>query len=102
LPELLKSQREKAAEISAVCKIAVNGEGGGSWILNLAEPSICKDRGEVEPDCIVTILAGDLIDIMSGRLNPMTAVDRGNLRIAGDIDLVTKIGFLLFGSAVAF
>jgi protein-tyrosine sulfotransferase len=102
LPELLKSQREKAAEISAVCKIAVNGEGGGSWILNLAEPSIRKDRGEVEPDCVVTILAGDLIDIMSGRLNPMTAVDRGNLRIAGDMDLVTKIGFLLFGSAVAF
>jgi protein-tyrosine sulfotransferase len=98
LPALLKSKRESATKIRAVCKIAVNGAGGGSWVVNLAEQSIRKDRGEVKPDCIVAVSSSDFIDMMSGRLNPMAAVDGGKIRFTGDPELVTKIGMLLFGT----
>jgi hypothetical protein len=99
LPALLKSKRESATRINAVCKFAVSGEGGGNWVVNLAEQSIQKDRGEVKPDCVVAVSASDFIDIMSGRLNPRSAVDRGKLRVTGDHpDLATKIGMLLFST----
>ena len=98
LPALLKSKRESAAKISAVCKIAVNGKGGGNWVVNLAEQSIRKDGNEVEPDCVVAVSANDFIDMMSGRLNPMAATDLGKLHVTGDPELATKIGMLLFGT----
>jgi hypothetical protein len=99
LPALLKSKRESATRINAVCKFAVSGEGGGNWVVNLAEQSIRKDRGEVKPDCVVAVSASDFIDIMSGRLNPRSAVDRGKLRVTGDHpELATKIGMLLFST----
>ena len=95
LPALLKSKREK---INALCKIAVNGEGGGNWIINLAQQSIQNDDGKVKPDCIVAVSARDFIDIMSGRLNPMAAVDVGKLHLTGDPVLAGRIGMLLFGT----
>lgn len=97
-PALLKRKKESAAKLSAICKIAVRGAGGGNWILNLAESSVGKDRGEVKPDCVVTILENDFIDMVSGRLNPMAALDRGRLGIAGDRDLAMRVGVFLFGT----
>ena len=96
-PSLLKNGKGRAAKVSGVCKIVVNGADGGNWIVNLAEQSIRKDRGEVRPDCVVAVSAPDLIDMASGRLNPMAAVDRGKIRFTGDPELVTRIGVLLFG-----
>ena len=98
LPALLKRKRDRAAELRGVCKFAVSGEGGGNWIVNLAQQSIRKDRGEVKPDCVVAVTASDFIDMVSGKLNPMSAFDRGKIRVTGDGNLATKIGVLLFGT----
>jgi putative sterol carrier protein len=95
--EKLKSQSERATAISGLCKVSINGEGGGSWIINLAEQSIRKDGDEVEPDCVVAISTSDFVDMVHGRLNPASAFDRGKIRVAGDRNLVTKVGRLLFG-----
>ena len=97
LPVLLKRKIGRAAE-RGVCKFAVSGEGGGNWLINLAEQSIRKDRGELKPDCVVTVSATDFIDMVSGRLNVMSAYDRGKIRVTGDGNLATKIGVLLFGT----
>ena len=53
---------------------------------------------KVKPDCIVAVSARDFIDIMSGRLNPMAAVDVGKLHLTGDPVLAGRIGMLLFGT----
>ena len=98
LPALLKSKKERAAELGGVCKFAVSGEGGGNWIVNLAEQSIKKDRGEVKPDCVVAVTASDFVNMVSGRMNAMAAFDRGDIRVTGDGLLVTKLGRLLFGT----
>ena len=96
LPALLKRKIERAAR--GVCKFVVSGEGGGNWIINLAEQSIRKDRGAVKPDCVVAVSATDFIDMVSGRLNVMSAYDRGKIRVTGDGNLATKIGVVLFGT----
>lgn len=98
LPALLKRKRERAAEINVVCKFAISGEGGGSWLVNPAEQSIQKDRGEVKPDCVVTVTASDFIDMVTGKQNAMSAFDRGKIRVTGDGSLVTRLGVLLFGA----
>jgi len=98
LPALLKRKRDRAIEISGICKFAVSGEGGGNWIVNLAEQSIRKDRGEVKPNCEVVVSASDFIDMMTGRQNAMSAFDQGKVRIIGDDNLVIKIGRLLFAA----
>jgi hypothetical protein len=97
LPELLKGQRERAGEMRAVCRVSVGGEGGGNWIVDLAQQSIRRDGGEVEADCEVGIAASDFVAIVNGKLNPMAAFDRGKIQVSGDRELVTKIGQLLFG-----
>ena len=98
LPAVLKRKRERAAELGGVCRFAVSGEGGGNWIVNLAEQSIRKDRGEVKPDCVVTVTASDFIDMVTGKQNAMSAFDRGKIRVTGDGSLVTRLGVLLFGA----
>lgn len=98
LPAMLKGKKDKAAELGGVCKFAVSGVGGGNWIVNLADQSIRKDRGEAKPDCVVAVTASDFIDVMTGKQNAMSAYVGGKVLITGDGTLANKIGMLLFGT----
>ena len=98
LPAILKGKRKKAAELGAVCKFALSGQGGGNWIVNLADQSIQKDRGELKPDCVLAVTASDFIDVMTGKQNAMSAYVTGKVLITGNGQLAEKIGMLLFGT----
>lgn len=97
-PALLKNQRSTLGEIRGVCRFAVSGEGGGDWIVNLTERSVRRDGGEVKPDCVVALSATDFIDLVGGRLNAISAFDRGQVVVTGNVALVKRIGELLFGT----
>ncbi|WP_425044923.1 SCP2 sterol-binding domain-containing protein [Primorskyibacter sp. S87] len=46
-------------------------------------------------DCTIRISTENLAKLLSGRLNPMTGVMMGKLKISGDMNVAMKLGQLL-------
>ncbi|MDI9873177.1 SCP2 sterol-binding domain-containing protein [Flectobacillus rivi] len=42
-------------------------------------------------DCTISVKASDLAELMTGKLNPMTAVMFGKIKIAGDMSIAMKL-----------
>ena len=96
VPQLLNNGNAALQGISGSCKFDV-GDGGGTWMLTLRESESVAEARDGEADCTVRIAAGDLLDLVNGRLNTIAAFDQGKIHVIGDYDLANKVGRLLFG-----
>jgi putative sterol carrier protein len=83
---------EKAEGVSAVVQYELTGEGGGEWVITIADGACQVVEGRTEtPTLTLTMDAGDYVDLISGTLNATAAFMSGKLKIAGDIGLATKL-----------
>jgi hypothetical protein len=87
LPGQLAAMPILAASINTSFRFAVDGPGGGSWIVDLH-----PDRLGVRPEngqalSTVMVSASDLTAISHGILNPSKAYSQGRLRLAGAVAL---------------
>lgn len=102
IDELRKRFKPEAAKnFSATYLIAVQGDGGGTWLT-------CIDDGKlefipqddispsVEPDCRISVTAEDLEMIMTGRVSAMTAALSGMLAIDGELGLAMQLVPIFF------
>jgi putative sterol carrier protein len=96
VPQLLNNGNAALQGVNGSCKFDV-GEGGGTWMLTLRESQGVAEARDGEADCTVRIAAGDLLDLVNGRLNTIAAFDQGKIHVVGDYDLANKVGQLLFG-----
>jgi putative sterol carrier protein len=48
-----------------------------------------------DTDCTIKISQDNLIKLLSGKLNPMTGVMMGKLKISGDMGVAMKLGKLI-------
>ncbi len=48
-----------------------------------------------DTDCTITLTADNLTKLLAGKLNPMTGVMMGKLKVSGDIGVAMKLGKLL-------
>lgn len=48
-----------------------------------------------ETDCTITISQDNLVKLLTGKLNPMTGVMMGKLKISGDMGTAMKLGKLI-------
>lgn len=48
-----------------------------------------------DTDCTLRLSAENLKKLLKGKLNPMTAVMMGKIKIAGDMSVATKLGKLI-------
>jgi len=84
---------EAVSHIGAVYKFVLEGEGGGTWILNLTErPSLVEGEGEAQ--CTVRLAAKDYVDLMEGRAAAPALFFGSKLKIEGDLGLAMKLGAL--------
>ncbi len=97
LPRQLEAMPVLAASINTSFRFAVDGPGGGSWIIDLH-----PDRLGVRPEngqalSTVMVSASDLTAISQGILNPSKAYSQGRLRLAGAVafDQLQKLTQLL-------
>ena len=102
IDELRKRFKPEAAKnFSATYLIAVQGEGGGTWITKI-DDGTCEiiphdgASSSFEPDCKIAVNAEDLEMIMSGRVSAMTAALSGMLAIDGELGLAMQLVPIFF------
>jgi len=83
---------EKAAGVEAVVQYHLTGEQGGDWVITIRDGVCTASPGNTEsPSLTLTAQASDYIDIISGKLNAMSAFAEGKIKLKGDLTLAMKL-----------
>jgi putative sterol carrier protein len=84
------AKNPQVSQIGAVYKFVLDGEGGGTWIMNLAtNPSVTEGDGDAQ--CTIKMKASDYVDMLEGRANGQQLFFAGKLKIEGDMGLAMKL-----------
>jgi predicted lipid carrier protein YhbT len=79
-----------ASNFGAVYKFVLEGDGGGTWIVNLKDA--VGVRAEDGPaDCSISLDAKDFVDLVEGRANGQALYFQGRLRIDGNLALALNL-----------
>jgi predicted lipid carrier protein YhbT len=89
LPERFRSER--AGDLRATYVFELEGEGGGSWTVRVADGSLSVDESASEADVTVCAKAGDWIAIVEGRMDPQLAYLTKRLRVTGNLQLALRL-----------
>ncbi|MCB2189380.1 MAG: SDR family NAD(P)-dependent oxidoreductase [Deltaproteobacteria bacterium] len=88
-------QADRAGGVKVVFQFELTGEGGGNWYADIAD-GVCQvsEGAHPSPTTTIKMAAPDFLEMIAGRLNPMTAYTSGKLKIGGDLmksQLITKL-----------
>ncbi len=83
---------DRAAGLKASVGYDLSGEGGGQWTV-VIDGGACVLETGLRPDAAVVNVASarDFVDLMLGKLDPMTALGAGRLRLRGDMELAAQL-----------
>lgn len=86
----IEGNKEKAGEIGATYKFVLDGDGGGTWIINLKDnPGVTEGDGDAM--CTIKMAASDYVDMVEGKANGQQLFFTGKLKIEGDMGLAMKL-----------
>jgi putative sterol carrier protein len=81
---------DKAEGVEGVIQFKL-GEDGGDWVCTIKDQTCTVDKGTTEePSLTVTAEASDYIDMITGKINPMTAIATKKVGLKGDLNLAMK------------
>ncbi|EBA16992.1 sterol carrier family protein [Roseobacter sp. SK209-2-6] len=66
---------------------------GADGVVVLAEGT--ADTQDRETDCTIAISQENLTKLLTGKLNPMTGIMMGKLKVSGDVSTAMKLGKLI-------
>ena len=66
---------------------------GEDGVIVLADGAASTD--DQDTDCTIRISQDNLVKLLTGKLNPMTGVMMGKLKVSGDMGVAMKLGKLL-------
>lgn len=82
---------EKAAGLNAKIQFRISGEGGGDWYIEIKDQKLTPHEGIVSgANLTLSASAADAVDILTGKLDGMTAYMRGKLQASGDLGLAMR------------
>jgi putative sterol carrier protein len=85
-------QPEKAAGLDVVIQFVFTGAEGGEWFATL-QNGTCQVQKGTAPNAKLTLTAQsqDYLSIVTGKLNPMSALAEGKIQLKGDMGLALKM-----------
>jgi putative sterol carrier protein len=86
----LRAREQEAAQIGATYKFVLDGEDGGTWLVNLKD-QIGVTEGSGAADCVIKMRAGDFVDLLDGRTSAQQLFFSGKLRVEGDMGLAVRL-----------
>ncbi len=83
---------EKAAGVEATISYNITGKGGGKWTVTIKDRKMTLSE-EILKDPRVYIVAkdGDYHDIATGKIDGITAVMTGKMKIEGDVNFMAEL-----------
>jgi predicted lipid carrier protein YhbT len=79
-----------AANFGAIYKFILEGDGGGTWIVNMKDAPGAR-AGDGAADCTITLGSADFVELVEGRANGQQLYFQGKLRIDGNLGLALKL-----------
>lgn len=92
--ERLAANKEAASAIGAIYRFVLEGEGGGTWIMNL-KGDASLSAGDGPSDCTLSMSAADGVALFEGRVSGEQLFFGGQLRVEGDMSLALRLQSLL-------
>ncbi len=85
-------QKSVAGDLKATYLFDLSGDGGGKWVVQVANGAASVGPGECEkPDVTLKAAAKDYIAIAEGKMNAMLAMATGKFKIQGSLPLAMKL-----------
>lgn len=81
LPERAGQAAPPAVPLS--CDVIVQGSGGGAWLLEWDDGGLRVSPGPGGRPAKIELAAADLLDLVSGKVNPLKLAEEGRIRIEG-------------------
>lgn len=86
----IEANKAAAGAIGATYKFVLDGDGGGTWIMNLKDaPGIAEGDGTAM--CTIKMAAADYVAMVEGKANGQQLFFSGKLKIEGDMSLAMKL-----------
>jgi putative sterol carrier protein len=83
---------EKAAGLTAEIQLHLTGEGGGDWVIRIADSKISAAPGAASsPQLTITAALADITAITEGKLDGMAAFLQGKIKLIGDTNLALRM-----------
>jgi putative sterol carrier protein len=83
---------EKAAGLDADVQVNLTGEGGGNWVIKIADGKVTGTEGKAaSPRLTVTTSLADITAIAEGKLDGMAAFMQGKVKLDGDVGLAMRM-----------
>jgi putative sterol carrier protein len=66
-------------------------DGAGSWHVDVDDGDVAVTESDAPADCVIRASEENLLRVVRGDLNPVTAYMTGRVKVEGDITLATRL-----------
>jgi putative sterol carrier protein len=81
---------QSSGTIGAVYKFVLDGDGGGTFIMNFTDnPGVTEADGAAQ--CIIKMAANDFVNVVEGRADMRLLFFTGKVKVEGDMGLAIKL-----------